>query len=100
MVENESKREETQDDDAPRFELPVHIPLKKPINDGEKEIKEFVISREPIGADWSGMNVQNATILDFQRIASRLTGIPVPVIKKADTRATMRLAEVIGSFLD
>lgn len=100
MAENE-ERDETQDEsDALRFELPIRIRLKKAIYDGEKEIKEFVINREPIGADWSGMNVQNATILDFQRVASRLTGLPVPVIKKADTRATMRLAEVIGSFFD
>ncbi len=100
MAENE-ERDETQDDgEAPRFKLPIRIPLKKAIYDGEKEIKEFVIEREPIGADWSGMNVQNATFLDFQKVASRLTGLPVPIIKKADTKATMLLGEVIGSFLD
>lgn len=98
---DEKERDEAHDDDeAPRFKLPIRIPLKKAIYDGEKEIKEFVIDREPIGADWSGMNVQNATILDFQRVASRLLGLPVPIVKKADTRATMRLAEIIGSFFD
>ena len=81
-------------------ELPIKIPLSKPIYDGEKEITEFIIKREPTGADWTAFNVQNATVGDFQRVASKLTGLPLPIIRKADTKATFRLTEVIGAFFD
>jgi len=100
MADDENVPERPQDDDPVMYTLPIIIPLKKPIYDGEKEIKEFVINREPIGADWSGVKLQNLQMIDIQQIASRLTGLPVPIIKKADTRATFRLAEVIGNFLD
>lgn len=98
MADEKEKPGEPAEDEM-AIKLPITIKLGTPIYDGTGEIKEFVIKREPLGADWSGLNINNLTMLDFQQIASRLTGHPLPIIKKADTKATFKLAEVISSFL-
>lgn len=97
MENDETKKDERE---VTRRKIPIKILLEDPITIGEDEIKELIIKRKPTGADWTGFNVQNATVGDYQRVASKLTGLPLPIIRKADTRATFELVEVISSFLD
>jgi hypothetical protein len=85
---------------APR-KLPITIKLRTPIEVGEgAPLEAIVIKREPNGADWSGFNVQNATILDYQKVAARIANLPLPIIKKVDSKATFEIVEVVGSFLE
>jgi hypothetical protein len=95
MADGEEKAEA-----APvRRKLPIVIKLEEPIESGEGMLSEIVIRRRPIGADWSGFS-QNPTILDYQRVGARLANLPLPIIKKMDTKATFELVEVLGSFLE
>lgn len=82
-----------------KYHLPIKIKLSKPIDTGDGEISELVISREPTGADWSTFNISNSTIADFQRLAARLCNVPLPIIKKIDTTATFELVNAINDFL-
>ena len=92
-MENEKQQEIT------RRELPIKIALDKPINDGEKDLTEIVLKREPTGGDWGAFNVQNSTIFDFLRVASKISGVPFPVLKKIDTKATFEIIDALNSFL-
>ena len=94
-----SKEKEGEEEFTPR-KLPVIIKLDNPINDGEKDITEIVIKREPTGGDLSGINITNPTIGEFLRVAMKITGIPVPILKKLSGRKAMELTGVIGDFLE
>ncbi len=88
-----------QDEQAPARKLPIKIKLAKPIATDEGEITELILKREPTGGDWGPFNVQNPTISDFQRVASKISDIPLPFIKKMDTKATFAMVQAISDFL-
>jgi len=80
--------------------LPIIIQLAKPIETGDGEpLTKVCILREPKGSDWSEFPVQNQTILDFQKVGARLANLPLPIIKRLDSKATLELVEVVSSFL-
>ncbi len=95
-----AKEKEEDGEENTRPKLPVIIKLRKPINDGEKEINEIKFTREPTGGDLAGINITNPTIGEFLRVAMKLTGIPVPILKKMTGSDTMVLTGVIGDFLE
>lgn len=92
-------KETAGQDERPVRKLPIIIKLAKPINTGEGEITELVLKREPNGADWGPFNVQNPQISDFQRVASKISDVPLPFIRKMDTKATFELVEAVSGFL-
>ena len=93
-------KDEEAEDESPRRKLPVVIRLSKPIHDGEKEISEVKFTREPTGGDMSVLPMTNPTLGDFLRVVMKVTGIPVPILKKMTAKDSMEVTGVIGDFLD
>jgi hypothetical protein len=99
-MENEEKTGNEAEKETSPVKLPYTIKLKRPVQTSEGEISEIVLKREPTGGDWSGFNMANPTIGDFQRVGAKLAGLPLPDIKRIDTKATVELVEVVSRFFE
>ena len=78
---------------------PVKIPLQFPIDNGEKGlIEEIVISKEPEWGDTIHIN-DKAPLEGMLILASKLSGIPSPILKKIKQKDANRIMEALSSFL-
>lgn len=81
-------------------EFPIIIPLSKPLEHGNEEITELKIAREPVWKDWFGIQIAKLSFDDLCLVSSRLTNVPVPVLRTLPMGDAMRLQEVVSAFLD
>lgn len=61
---------------------PVTITLTTPLRHGDEEITELVFRREMCAGDMRGLSVGLPSYDDCRTVASRITGIPEPVLVK------------------
>lgn len=78
---------------------PVKIPLKTPIMHGGDEITELVFGREMVAGDLRGISVRDLTHDNVLEIASRITGIPFPILRQLRVPDYMQINELIAGFL-
>jgi hypothetical protein len=78
---------------------PVKIALHKPVMHGEVEIRELHFTREMKAGDLRGIKVGAVSHDDIFELASRLTGVPTPVIREMGVGDYLRVAEVVSNFL-
>lgn len=77
------------------------IKLSKSIEDEEgKIITEIKFKRRPVGGDWIGFPLTNPSIPDFLRVASKISGIQFPYLKKVDTADAVEIAEELAGFFE
>lgn len=86
--------------------LPVIINFEEPIDSGIKgpENKpviydKLVINRKPTGNEYRAFPITNPTFDDYQRVASKVTNVPLHVIRKMSGPKTMELVEAFSDFL-
>ena len=78
---------------------PIVITLKKPIEHGQGTVDRLVFEREPVAGDFFDLPPVGWSSGDYAALISRLTGQPLPVIKRlsvADFRAAL---QAVQSFL-
>lgn len=78
---------------------PITLTLETPVAHGDEEIKELQILRPMVAGDLRGIPVQELTHDHICELASRLTGVPTPVIKKLSIPDYLLLAGMVGDFL-
>ena len=78
----------------------IRIPLQSPVPHGDEEIKELVIGREMTAGDLRGISVKDLKHDDICVVASRLTGIPTPIINKLKMSDYLEVAKVVSDFFD
>ena len=79
---------------------PVTIKLFTPLTHGEERISELTFAREMEAGDLFGTRVGGLDHEDLCRVAGRLTGVPLPVLKKMKMRDYRRVSGVIEGFFD
>ncbi|WP_297669046.1 phage tail assembly protein [uncultured Desulfovibrio sp.] len=82
------------------MELPVKIPLSRPVTHGDEQIAELVIGREMVAGDLRGVSVTNMTFDDIYLVASRLANVPVSVINRLSMPDAVKLQGVITAFFE
>lgn len=65
---------------------------------GQEEIRELVFGREMVAGDLRGVSVGDITHDNICEIASRITGVPTPVLKTLKISDYMEVAGVVGGF--
>lgn len=77
---------------------PIRIPLKSPLKHGEEEIKELLFGREMVAGDLRGVSVQDVTHDNICEVASRITGVPTPILRQLKMPDYLEVAEVVSGF--
>lgn len=77
---------------------PQRIPLGSPLKHGEEEIKELLFGREMVAGDLRGISVKDMTHDNILEVASRITGVPTPILKQMKMPDYLQVAEVVGGF--
>lgn len=77
---------------------PVKISLKSPLKHGEEEIRELVFGREMVAGDLRGISVGDMTHDNVCEIASHITGVPTPILRRLKMPDYLEVAEVVGGF--
>jgi hypothetical protein len=76
----------------------IRITLKSPVMHGSEEIRELVFGREMVAGDLRGVSVGNLMHEDICEVASRITGVPTPVIRQLKMPDYLQVAATVGSF--
>lgn len=79
---------------------PIKITLKSPIQHGDETISTLTIGREMVAGDLRGISVSNLKFDDIYEVASRLTGVPTPIIKTMKMSDFMMLSNVVTDFFE
>lgn len=98
-MENQENREAAGAQEEIIKKLPVIIKLKKPIATEDGVVEELKITREPQAGDWFGFNIQAPDVLSFMKVASNLTGVALPYLKKLCTSDMLKVQEKVADFL-
>ena len=78
---------------------PKVITLKHPVDNGEGGLlEEIVIKREPLWGDTE--HISDASPLrDMMRLCQKLSGVPIPILKKLKQEDASTVMEQLSSFL-
>ena len=79
---------------------PVKITLATPITHGNKTIGELEFLRNLTAGDLRDMKVGVPTYDDIREIASRICGVPAPILKNMDWDDFAEVVEVIMVFFN
>ncbi len=79
---------------------PIKIPLKSPIQHGDETINTLTIPREMVAGDLRGISISNLKFDDICEVASRLTGVPTPIIRTMKMPDFMALSGVVTDFFE
>ena len=79
---------------------PVKITLSTPITHGGKTISELEFLRNICAGDLRDMKVGVPTYDDVREIASRICGVPAPILKNMDWDDFSEVVEVIMGFFN
>lgn len=77
---------------------PIKISLKSPVMHGEQEIKELVFGREMVAGDLRGISIRDLTHDNVCDVASRITGVPTPILRQLKMPDYLEVAEVVSGF--
>ena len=91
---------ETQGTPEP-IEYPVIIKLRQPIQDEEgNPLSELVIKKPPTGAAFLQFPMEKQTTLDFLQAASKMTNVPLPILKRMCVQDTMKVVGKVADFFE
>lgn len=77
---------------------PVVIKLQEPLMFGAEQVKELTFPRPMVAGDLRGISVRDILHDDIQELASRLSGIPTPIIKEMGMADYLEVSAVVKGF--
>lgn len=77
---------------------PIKIRLKSPLKHGTEEIAELVFGREMVAGDLRGISIRDLTHDNVCDVASRITGVPAPILRQLKMPDYLEVAEVVSGF--
>lgn len=81
--------------------IPIIVNLESPLLHGDEEITELVFGREMNAGDLQGdIKVGLPTYDEIRMVASKICGVPTPILKKMPWRDFSKVVGVVMDFFN